>query len=368
MPQPKAITVIGTRPEIIKLSPVIPLLADVFNHRLVHSGQHYSYALDACFFEELCLPAPDHRLEVGSASHGVQTARILARLEPVLLDEVPAAVIALGDTNTTLAAMLAAAKLQIPAIHLEAGCRSFNRAMPEEINRVVADHVATWCFAPGEWERGHLRSEGIPDDRLQVVGSTAIDACLRNAPLASGRTLGQQLGLAPDTYVLLTLHRAENTVPVTLRSILAGINELAETWPFIFPIHPRTRAVLDTLEPPIALHPQIRVIEPIGYLDILRLTSDARAVITDSGGLQEEAAALGTPLMIARQETEWAYLVEAGAAVLVGNTQETLMNAAPNLLRAGRDAFAAVDVTTQRGAAKRIVAGIEALLSADDRL
>ncbi|MGC9396817.1 MAG: non-hydrolyzing UDP-N-acetylglucosamine 2-epimerase [Anaerolineae bacterium] len=355
MPRPKIITVVGTRPELIKFSPVIPLLAEAFEHRLVHSGQHYSYAMDALFFEELRLPVPDYRLEVGSASHAVQTARILERIEPVLLDEAPSAVLALGDTNTVLAAMLAAVKLHIPAVHLEAGCRSFNRAMPEEINRVVADHVAAWCFAPGDRERAHLQAEGIAESRIRVVGSTAIDACLRNAPLAADRILVQQLGLEADAYVLLTLHRAENTVPETLRGILEAINALAETWPFVFPIHPRTRAVWEALMPPLALHPQIHVIDPVGYLDILHLAQHARAVMTDSGGLQEEAATLGTPLLIARQETEWAYLVDAGAAVVVGNTREALLATVPVLLQQGRAAFKPVDVTPQRGAAGRIV-------------
>ncbi len=356
--KPKIVTVVGTRPEIIKLSPVIPLLGEACEHRLIHSGQHYSYTMDALFFEELRLPAPDYRLEVGSASQGVQTARILERLEAVLLEETPAAVIALGDTNTVLAAMLGAAKLHIPALHLEAGCRSFNRAMPEEINRVVADHVAAWCFAPGERERGHLQAEGIPAERIHVVGSTAIDACLRNAPLAAERTLVQELGLAAEGYVLLTLHRAENTTPETLRGILEAINTLAETWDFVFPIHPRTRAVMDALTSPVTRHPRLHIIEPVGYLDMLHLVSHARAVMTDSGGLQEEAATLGTPLLIARQETEWMYLVEAGAAVIVGNRREGIVDIAPGLLEQGRGALQAVDVSPQRGAAERIVARI----------
>ncbi len=361
MQKSKIVTVVGTRPELIKLSPVIPLLCQTFEHRLIHSGQHYSYTMDAVFFEELRLPTPDYRLEVGSASHGVQTARILERLESALIMESPAAVIALGDTNTVLAAMLGAAKLHIPAIHLEAGCRSFNRDMPEELNRVVADHVAAWCFAPGEREQAHLQREGIPETRIHVVGSTAIDACLRNVPLAANRALSQQLGLKTDTYVLLTLHRAENTTPETLHGILEAINALAETWDFVFPIHPRTRAVMKDLAPRVTPHPHLHIIEPVGYLDLLQLVSHARAVLTDSGGLQEEAATLGIPLLIARQETEWRYLVDAGAAVIVGNDRNTILEIAPGLLRQGRAAFAPVDMTPQRGAAERIVQRISEL-------
>ncbi len=352
----KVVTLVGTRPELIKLSPVIPLLMARFDHRLVHSGQHYSYAMDAVFFEELQLPAPDHRLEVGSGSHGEQTAAIMTRFERVLLDERPAAVAVLGDTNTTLGGALAAAKLHVPVAHLEAGCRSFNRRMPEEINRVVADHVCDWCFAPGERERENLRREGIPDERIAVVGSTAIDACLRNAPLAAGRTVLGDLGLSADQYVLLTLHRAENTVPEVLSGLMRAIHTLAQRWSFVFPLHPRTKEVLAGLR--LDGHPNLRLTDPLGYLDMLQLMTHARAVMTDSGGVQEEAAALGVPLLVVRQETEWMYLVEAGAAALVGNTFEAVIEKATPLLAQGRAAFRRVDVGPQRGAAERIVSGL----------
>ncbi len=358
MSHKKLITVVGTRPELIKLSPVIPLLAERFEHRLVHSGQHYSFAMDAIFFEELRLPAPDYRLDVGSASQAVQTARILERFEPVLAAERPDAVVVLGDTNTTLASALTAAKLHIPCVHLEAGCRSFNRAMPEEINRVLTDHIAAWLFAPGERERAHLLAEGIPADRIHVVGSTAIDACRRNQALAFTRPLLDELGVAPSSYLLLTLHRAENTTPDVLRGIMEAIHTLAESWPIVFPIHPRTREVLRTLQdgaPGLCLHPHIRLIEPVGYLDILHLITHAHAVLTDSGGLQEEAAALGAPLLVVRQETEWTYLVEAGAAFLVGNTPAAILETALPVLRQGKTAFKPVDTTSQQGAAERIV-------------
>jgi UDP-N-acetylglucosamine 2-epimerase len=361
----KVLTLVGTRPELIKLSPVIPLLVEAFDHRLVHSGQHYSSEMDEIFFRELHLPPPDHRLEVGSGSHAEQTARLLTRFERVLLDENPDAVVILGDTNTTLAGTLTAAKLHIPSVHLEAGCRSFNRHMPEEINRLVADHICTWCFAPGERERANLLAEGVLSERIIVVGSTAIDACLRNRALAGRRTILGDLELSPDEYVLFTLHRAGNTTPQALRGILEAVNCLAERWPFVFPVHPRTRDALSDLQraAPLELHPNLRLIGPLGYLDVLQLLAQARAVMTDSGGLQEEAATLSTPVLVVRNETEWAYLVEAGASVLVGNTFDSIVATAKPLLTQGRTAFRLVDVTPQRGASERIVATLQALLT-----
>jgi UDP-N-acetylglucosamine 2-epimerase (non-hydrolysing) len=276
---------------------------------------------------------------------------MLTRIEEVLLSEMPDAVIVLGDTNTTLAGALAASKLHVPVAHVEAGCRSFNRAMPEELNRIVVDHVADWSLAPGVRERDNLLREGIDAKRIYVVGSMAIDACLRNREYATGRTLVHDLGLKPGEYVLLTIHRAENTSPDVLPGIVAAVNQLAERWPFVFPIHPRTRAALGDEHP---FSSDVRVIEPVGYLDMLHLVSHARAVMTDSGGLQEESAVLGVPLLIARQETEWLYLVEGGAGVLVGNTFASIISHATPLLEAGRAAFQRVDVTAQQGVAERI--------------
>ena len=362
----KVITLVGTRPELVKLSPVLPLLMKAFDHRLVHSGQHYSFEMDAIFFEELRLPPPDHRLDVGAGSHAEQTARVLQRFERVLLEERGDGIVVLGDTNTTLAGALVAAKLHVPGVHLEAGCRSLNRRMPEEVNRIVADHVCDWCLAPGERERENLLREGIPPDRIRVVGSTAIDACLRNSELARGRSTVDGLGLPPGEYVLLTLHRAENTIPDVLTGIMQAINLLAERYPFVFPVHPRTRSVLAQLmegSSPLRLHPNLSLIEPVGYLDMLQLIAQARAVMTDSGGVQEEAAALGTPLLVVRPETEWMYLVEAGASALVGNTCDAIIGTATPLLAQGRAAFRRIDVEPQRGAAERIVSILAELLT-----
>lgn len=360
------LTLLGTRPEIIKLSPLIPLLAERFTHVLVHSGQHYSYDLDARFFAELDLPAPDHALNVGSANHGEQTARMLSRLEPILLAVQPDAVVVQGDTNTTLAGALAAAKLHIPVVHVEAGCRSFNRAMPEELNRVVVDHLAALLCAPDAASVGHLRAEGIADGRVAMVGSTAIDACERARPLAARATILEQLGLAPGSYLALTLHRAENTTPEILPGMLAALAELAAAEPIVFPVHPRTAAALKAQA--LSLPAGVIPCEPLGYLDTLRLVGAARALLTDSGGLQEEAAVLGTPALILRRETEWQSLVEAGFHTLAGNTPATILPAAARALTP--DALAAARQRPSglhRGASRRICDLVADLVAASEQ-
>jgi UDP-N-acetylglucosamine 2-epimerase len=347
------LTVLGTRPEITKLSPLIPLLRERFNHVLVHSGQHYSYEMDARFFEELELPLPDHALNVGSGFHGAQTARMLAGLEPILLDLRPAVVVVQGDTNTTFAGALAAAKLQIPVAHIEAGCRSFNRAMPEELNRVLVDHMASLLFAPDAGALAHLAAEGLAGPQVQLVGSTAIDACERGARLAHRSTILEQLELSEGGYLALTLHRAENTEPAVLPGILAALAELAERHTIVFPIHPRTEAALRAQG--LSLPPRLRVCAPLGYIDTLRLVGAAQALLTDSGGLQEEAAVLGTPALILRNETEWQELVEAGLHTLAGNQRATILATAAQALAPAQLAAARRrPLNLRRGAAQQI--------------
>lgn len=326
----RVLTVLGTRPEIIKLSPLIPLLETRFDHILVHSGQHYSYEVDAIFFEELSLPTPRYTLGVGSAQHGEQTARILSRLEPILLQERPDLVLVQGDTNTTMAGALCAAKLGFPVVHLEAGGRSFNRAMPEELNRIIVDHIAEILLAADEVAAANLRAEGLPEERIHVIGSTAIDAALRHRERAAQSTILTQLELEAGTYLVLTLHRAENTTPDTLPGIVRALNELAEQYRIVFPVHPRTAAALERQG--LQLSPRIHTIRPLGYLDMLCLVQAAQALLTDSGGLQEEAAVLGTPILLIRNETEWRYLIDAGVAVLIGNRYERIIAGATTWL------------------------------------
>ncbi|WP_298817362.1 non-hydrolyzing UDP-N-acetylglucosamine 2-epimerase [Chloroflexus sp.] len=351
----RVLTILGTRPEIIKLSPLIPLLETQFEHILVHSGQHYSYEVDAIFFEELSLPAPRYTLGVGSAQHGEQTARILSRLEPILLQERPDLVLVQGDTNTTMAGALCAAKLGFPVAHLEAGGRSFNRTMPEELNRIIVDHIAEILLAADEIAAYNLRAEGLPESRIHVIGSTAIDAALHHRERAAQRPILNQLELKPGSYLVLTLHRAENTEPAVLPGIIQALNELAATHRIVFPIHPRTAAALERQQ--LQLSPRILALRPLGYLDTLCLVQSAQAVLTDSGGLQEEAAVLGTPILLVRNETEWRYLVDAGVAVLIGNRYESILDGAARWLSpAGLDRLRSARSPIISGAAGRAVA------------
>ena len=316
------LVVLGTRPEIIKLSPLLSRLGEVCERVIVvHSGQHYSYEMDALFFQELRLRSPQYRLNVGAEGlgPGEQTARMLSGLEPIIKREQPGLTLVQGDTNTTLAGTLASVKLGVPVVHLEAGCRSFNRAMPEELNRVMVDHVARLLLAPDETARLNLLAEGCQQHaEIRVVGSTGLEACRRAAHLAFDRPLFKKLKLIPGQYLVLTLHRAENTTPEILPGLVKTINNLAADWPVVFPIHPRTGAMLDRLG--LILSSGVIRLSPLGYLDMLNLMGRAKAVLTDSGGLQEEAAVLGRPVLILRQETEWSYLVESGKAALVGNS------------------------------------------------
>lgn len=343
----KIVSVLGTRPEIIKLSPLLPRLPEVCDRSIiVHSGQHYSYEMEAQFFEELHLPSSDYSLKAGAEGRGAgeQTALMLARLEPILQAEQPALVIVQGDTNTTLAGALVAAKLGLPVLHLEAGCRSFNRAMPEEINRVMVDHISHILLAPDHTAMKNLLNEGC--DRhaaLHLVGSTAIEACQRCAEFALHRPLLSQLdkNLRPGGYLAVTLHRAENTTPQVLPGLVQTLNQLAADWPIVFPVHPRTQLAIR--QNGLHLDSRIITIPPLGYLDMLSLVYQAQALLTDSGGLQEEAAALNTPVLVLREETEWSYLVEAGKTVLVGN-------AYPQTIAAARAALQPTALETMRAA------------------
>jgi UDP-N-acetylglucosamine 2-epimerase len=307
----KIVTVAGARPQFVKAS---PLSRELRQHRqlqeiLVHTGQHYDAAMSAVFFQELDLPEPDYYLGVGSGAHGVQTGAMLAAIEDVLLRERPDAVLVYGDTNSTLAGALAAAKLHIPVAHVEAGLRSFNRAMPEEINRVMTDHLSTWLFAPAETARQQLAREGIVAG-VSVVGDIMLDAVLMHQERAAAHSLYPQMaGAAPGEYILATIHRAESTDdPERLAAILAGLDRL--DLPVIMPLHPRTRKQLLVLG--IAPGSNIHLIEPVGFLDMLQLERLAACIVTDSGGVQKQAYYLGVPCVTVRGETEWLETVAAG--------------------------------------------------------
>jgi UDP-N-acetylglucosamine 2-epimerase len=327
----KLMTVLGTRPEIIKLSSLLPLFDKNFQHTLVHTGQHYSYELDRVFFEELELRNPDFALDVGSSDILTQTAAIMSALAPVIEDIAPDMIVVQGDTNTTMAGALAAAKTRTKLAHVEAGARSFNKDMPEEYNRIVADHVADILFPPFEYERENLLREGLPDKKIVVTGGTLVEACRRMLPKARQSKILERLDLKPGEYVLATIHRAESTnYPSALKGIFSALSALSEKIEIVIPIHPRTAKALK--HNGFLLDKRVSVIEPLGYTDFLNILSNAKFAMTDSGGVQEEAPALNVPALVLRSETELVYYIEAGKNKLVGRDKETIVPAALDLL------------------------------------
>jgi UDP-N-acetylglucosamine 2-epimerase (non-hydrolysing) len=352
-------TVLGTRPEIIKCAAVIPLLDVTFNHLVIHTGQHYDEKMDRQFFEEMNLRLPDYNLGVGSGSHGAQLGRMLIEIEPILKEFEPDWVFVQGDTNSTLAGALAGAKLGARVVHLEAGCRSFNRAMPEEVNRVIVDHLATLLLAPDDIAVRNLAVEGISSHNVVEVGSTGIDACLRMQALTSGERGIGQFGVESGSYLVATIHRAENTVPERLAGLLEALDQLSQTWPVLFPVHPRTQVVFDRIGRPSG----IIYLEPVGYTAMIALLQHCRALLTDSGGLQEEAAVLGTPTFILRDETEWMAFVEAGRHQLAGTDPGRVVRLVRETLVGGpREQRMRQPIGLERaGASERVVAAIQAM-------
>ena len=320
----KIVSVVGARPQFIKAAVVSRVLRGQHQERLLHTGQHYDYEMSEVFFRELDLPRPDINLGVGSASHARQTGEMLIGIEQVLLREKPDGVLIYGDTNSTLAGALAAAKLNLPVAHVEAGLRSFNRAMPEEINRVVADRLSDLLFCPTRTAVENLAREGITAG-VHLVGDVMYDLLLQSLPLAERTsTILEALGLQGDTYLLATIHRAGNTDNrENLAGILAGLGATGET--VVLPLHPRTRHALAGWG--LAPAANVRPIEPVGYLDMLVLERNARLILTDSGGVQKEAYWLGVPCLTLREETEWVETVEVGWNVLVGTSAERIVQA-----------------------------------------
>jgi UDP-GlcNAc3NAcA epimerase len=320
----KVVSIVGARPQFIKAAMVSRLLRDQHTEILIHTGQHYDYEMSQVFFEELGLPEPDVNLDVGSGSHGWQTGQILIHLEEVLLAEKPDWVLVYGDTNSTLAGALTAAKLGIRVAHVEAGLRSFNRAMPEELNRIVTDHLSDLLFCPSQTAVDHLTTEGIKDG-VHLVGDVMADVLEFAKRHSQDRSeILKRLKLAGRGYLLATIHRAENTDDSKrLTNILAAFDALNE--PLIFPVHPRTRKAMEALAYTPAAH--VHLIEPVSYLDMVRLARSARLILTDSGGLQKEAYWLGVPCLTLRDETEWVETVETGWNVVVGANTERIVQA-----------------------------------------
>jgi UDP-N-acetylglucosamine 2-epimerase (non-hydrolysing) len=314
----RIVYVIGTRPNFVKTAPVIAALRKRLpegRHTIVHTGQHYDRTMSEVFFEELGVPAPDHMLEVGSGSHAQQTARTMERLEPVLEAERPDLVMVPGDVNSTLAAALTAVKMQIPVAHIESGLRSFDRTMPEEINRIVADEFASHLFLHSDEAIENLRAEGIAEERMYFVGNTMIDTLVALEDRFRAAESAAKLGVEPGGYALVTLHRPALVDGELLPETVRRLAELAREMPVIFPVHPRTRKKMEALE---SEHPGLLLSEPLGYVDFLSLIADAGAVLTDSGGIQEETTYLGVPCFTLRDNTERPVTIRAGTNTLLG--------------------------------------------------
>ncbi len=313
----KIVYVVGARPNFVKMAPVIAALRDRLpgaTHVIVHTGQHYDAAMSNVFIGQLGIPEPDHLLGVGSGTHAQQTARVMERIEPVLEAERPDLVIVPGDVNSTLAASLVSVKLGIATAHLEAGLRSFDRSMPEEINRIVADQFAEILLAHSDEALVNLDHEGIDSARVHLVGNTMIDSLVACETRFRGLHVAESLGLVPGEYVLVTLHRPALVDGPLLSDVMDELELLSERAPVVFPVHPRTRARLDER----VLDGRLTLLDPLGYLEFLSLEADAGAVLTDSGGVQEETSYLGVPCFTLRDTTERPVTVRLGTNTLLG--------------------------------------------------
>jgi len=341
----KAICVVGARPNFMKAAPVIDALRRLpaVQVMLIHTGQHYDRQMSTLFFEELGMPKPDLDLQVGSGSHGEQTGQIMVRFEPILKAERPDVVIVFGDVNSTIAAALCAAKLQIAVAHVEAGLRSFDRSMPEELNRILTDHLSDFLFTTEPSAKKNLLKEGIEEEKIFFVGNVMVDTLMKHRHRAEGRRMSQQLGFDPKAYGLLTLHRPSNVDDeATFAEILSAVEAVSAHLPIVFPCHPRTRQQISKsrtaqalMKPSHTVRPRLMLLDPLGYLEFLSLMIDARLVLTDSGGIQEETTVLGVPCLTLRENTERPVTIEQGTNVLVGNRRDNIVAAAEKVLASG---------------------------------
>ncbi len=324
----KIISIIGARPQFIKASVVSEELRKDFSEVIIHTGQHYDYEMSKIFFDELDIPEPDYHLGVGSGTHGYQTGEMLKKIEKILTSEKPDLVLTYGDTNSTLAGALAASKLHVKTGHIEAGLRSFDKSMPEEINRILTDHCSDLLFCPTKTAVINLKKEGITSG-VYLTGDVMADCLLKHIKVAEEKTtILEDLGIDRKRYLVVTIHRAGNTDSrEKLQEILEALFEISET--IIFPIHPRTRKRLIEfgLYDELIKHKNIKVIQPVGYLEFLRLMKNARTIITDSGGIQKEAYILKVPCITLRENTEWIETVQDGWNVLVGADKERIADA-----------------------------------------
>ena len=317
--------VAGARPNFIKLAPLVWVLniRQEIPFKIIHTGQHYDHVMSQTFFDVLHIPEPDINLEVGSGEQNVQTARILERFDGLLQNNTPGAIVVFGDVNSTLACSLAAAKRLVPVVHVEAGLRSFDRTMPEEINRLVTDALSDLLFVSENSGILHLKQEGVPDKKVRFVGNIMIDSLVEMLPKALEKQTAANMGVEPCQYALLTLHRPSNVEDSsTLSRLLNLFGKLSRKLPFIFPVHPRTKKKIESLD--YSTPTDFRVVEPVDYLDSLCLQKQAKLVLTDSGGIQEETSYLGIPCLTLRQNTERPVTVELGTSTIVGNNESLI--------------------------------------------
>ena len=325
--------VAGARPNFVKLAPLVWALNTRRDmpFQIIHTGQHYDHAMSQAFFDVLDIPEPDINLEVGSGEQNVQTARILERFDNLLGEKPPHAIVVFGDVNSTLACSLAAAKRLIPVVHVEAGLRSFDRTMPEEINRLVTDALSDLLLVSENSGLVHLKQEGVPAEKIRLVGNIMIDSLVRMRPSALARATAARLALEPDRYAMLTLHRPSNVdEPETLLRLLNLFGNLSRRLPIVFPVHPRTKKQMEML----GYHAPARfsLVEPVDYLDSLCLQMQAKLVLTDSGGIQEETSCLGIPCLTLRSNTERPVTVELGTSTIVGNDSNRITEAFEQVL------------------------------------
>jgi len=325
----KVLHVVGARPNFMKTAPIMAEMArypDHFQQMLVHTGQHYDDNMSRVFFDDLDIPWPDEYLNAGSGTHAEQIARVMLAFEPVVLKHSPDLVMVVGDVNSTVACALVCAKLGVRVAHVEAGLRSRDRSMPEEINRLLTDQIADLLFTPSRDANANLLGEGIAPAKIHFVGNVMIDTLVKMLPKAVQRSTIASLGLEPERYVLVTLHRPSNVDDAdTLNEILRALTRISEDWPVVFPIHPRTRERLAKLDLPWS-NSRVQVVDPLSYLDSLALMNSAKLVLTDSGGIQEETTYLGVPCLTVRRNTERPITIEVGTNRLVASTSEAIVN------------------------------------------
>lgn len=355
----KIVNIVGARPNLMKIAPLMAAYADAsgIEPLLVHTGQHYDANMSDLFFRQLGIPEPELNLGVGSGSHAVQTAQIMTAFEPVMLEHQPDAVLVVGDVNSTIACGLVAVKLGVPLVHVEAGLRSFDREMPEEINRVLTDSISDLLFCTEQSGVDNLRAEGIADERVHLVGNLMIDTLLQHRERAEASPVLDELGLSKGGYAVLTLHRPANVDdPEVLGGLLDAIEEVLADGPVVFPAHPRTGAALERfgMAERVRGLAGFKIVEPLGYLDFMKLTGAARVVLTDSGGIQEETTILGVPCLTLRENTERPVTAEIGTNQLVGRDPARILEAYRRLQR-GEGAPGRTPPLWDGGAAGRIV-------------